>query len=241
MRVHPSMVASLFLIVAGCGMPGSMNATDRDLHVADVELSSGAPEGALSIASALVSAHPNDAEALVRLGRAQQAMGQEEAATDSFARAVASDGSSFDALFGLARLHIHSDPARAVGELTRLSADHPGDARLRTDLGVAYDMLGQHAKAQSAYRQALSVSPSLVSAQVDLGLSLALSKKTDQSIGLLGPLANAQPDARIREDYALASAIAGHDEDARAVLSQELPGQDVSVAMAAYKQLGTMP
>ncbi len=238
MNPHPRRIAAFICLgLSGCGMSGQLSQSDRDLRVADVELSSGAPQAALDIAASVVSRHPNDPAALVRLGQAQQALGQDDAATRSFERALGDDGGSFDARFGLARLHLKSDPSRALGELTNLAGTHPSDSRLQTDVGVAHDMLGQHEEAQSAYRQALESSPGLMAAQVDLGLSLALSNRAEQSLEILGPLADDGAIPRVREDYALAATLAGRADQARTVLGKDMSREQVALAMDAYREL----
>ncbi len=239
MRTHPSMAAGLVcLILSACGTSPGMTQAERDLRVSDVELASGATTAALQIAQGVVAAHPDDVAALVRLGNAQSALGENEAAESSFRRALEQDSGSSVAKFGLARLHLLSDPALALQELKDLLRHAPDDPKVLTDLGVADDMMSHHDDAQLAYRHALSISPALMSAQVDLGLSMALSGKVDQALTLLGPLAqSSDASPKVRQDYAVAAALAGRTDDARSILHQDLPAEQVALAIDAFREL----
>ena len=232
----------MLLLVSGCaGSPGGAD-TQRDLKVADIELANGASGAALQIVQDLAVRRPRDAAVLTRLGQANAALGRRQAAETSFRQALACQPDRLDAAFGLARLNLASDPAKALTELRVLALRQPHDARVLTDLGVAYDLEGQPRDAQSAYRKAIETDPSLVSTQVDLGLSLALSGHPQDALKILGPLAQA-PDAapRIRQDYAVAATLAGHTDDALAVLGHELPREQVLAAVTAYQALRSVP
>ena len=232
----------MLLLIGGCAStPGATDAR-RDLKVADIELASGAPEAALQVVQDLAARRPHDAAVLVRLGQVNTALGRRQAAETSFRQALARQPSSFDAAFGLARLHLGSDPARALKELQSLASRQPGNAKVLTDLGVAYDLEALPRDAQPVYRKALEVDPSLVSTQVDLGLSLALSGHPQEALKILGPLAQASDAApRIREDYAVAATLAGRTDDALAVLGHDLPREQVLAAVTAYQALRSAP
>jgi Flp pilus assembly protein TadD len=80
-----------------------------------------------------------------------------------------------------------------------MAAALPRDVAVLTDLGIAYDLLGQHELAQKMYRQALDIAPDLVSARNNLGLSLALSAQPERALEVLRPLdATRAQSARMR-------------------------------------------
>lgn len=244
MRFVPHLASTgiVLLLVSGCASSRGGADAQRDLKVADIELASGAPEAALQIAQDLAARRPGDAAVLMRLGQANAALGRRQAAETSFRQALVRQPGHFEAAFGLARLHIASDPAQALKELRVLAVKQPHDARVLTDLGVAYDLEAQPRDAQSAYRQAIEIDPSLISTQVDLGLSLALSGHPQDALRILGPLAQV-PDAapRIRQDYAVAATLAGRTSDALAVLGHDLPQKQIVAAVSAYEALRTAP
>ena len=239
MRVHPSMAAGLLCsVICGCAMSGENGQVQRDLRVADVELASGATSAALQTTESVVAAHPNDVDALVQLGNAQGFAGQDDMAENSFRRALHEDSGSFAAKFGLARLHLKVNADEALSELQDLARSAPDDSKVLTDLGVANDLTGRHDQAQTAYRRALAASPGLISAQADLGLSLALSNHVDQALAILAPLASsAGMPAKVRQDYALAVTLSGHMNDAQLILKQDLPTEQVALAINGYQDL----
>ena len=111
----------------------------------------------------------------------------------------------------------------------------PGNAAALNDLGIARDLQGNFAGAITPYQQALLAQPGSIATEVNLGLSLALSGNGAQALQYLGPLA-AGPDAtaKIRENYAAALISAGRDDEARQVLSLDLPPDQVNSAMAGF-------
>ena len=241
MRRHAIVAISLTLLgTAGCGSPGKLSTTERDLRVADIELASGAPSAALDLAQGVLARAPDNVEALTSAGEADSALGQNDAAETSFRQALSRDAGAKGAALGLARLPLRSAPGRALVEFQHLSLASPRDPHILTDLGVAYDLLSQPKQAQTAYQRALEIAPNLMSAQADLGLSLAISGNADRALTILGPLAQA-PDAsrRVRQNFAVAATLAGRTEDANAVLMHDLPKEQVALALEAYRTLQT--
>ena len=237
-----ALLALLLCLPCGCAVSPASSQAAHDLRVADIELASGAPDAALQIMQELAAQRPHDAGVMLRLGRANAALGHPQAAEASFRRALADAPQDIEARFALARLHLAGDPATALVELQDLAVRAPRDARIRTDLGVALDLQGRGAEAQDAYRVALGLSPGLVSAQADLGLSLAVNGRPEEALHLLGPLAQAaDAGTRIRQDYALAQALAGHQEQAASVLRHDLPEAQVAAAVSAYQALRHAP
>ncbi len=239
-RKFVAAITVSLLGTAGCGTSGSLSASDRDLRVADIELASGAPSSALQLAQGVVARMPGNVDALTRIGEADSALGESEAAETSFRQALDRDAGAQRAALGLARLHLRSDPRQALSDFRRLAVRSPQDPHILTDLGVAYDLLSQSRQAQVAYRQALAIAPNLASAQVDLGLSLAISGDAGKALAILGPLAQgADTSARIRQDYAVAAALDGRSQDASDVLTHDLPKEQVSLALDAYRTFQT--
>ncbi len=225
------------LQLGACATGGDRS--DLGLRVGAAELGAGAAAAALQTAQGLSAARPDDPRRLVLLGQAYMASGRLQVAETTFQRALVLDPGSFDAEFGLARLHTLTDPGAALDALRRLSARHPENPAILTDLGVACDLDGRSQEAQGFYRRALVLDPSLVSAQVDLGLSLALSGHPDQGVQLLGPIAGgADGSPRIRADYAVAASLNGDPATAAAVLNHDLCPEQTRSALAAYKALG---
>ena len=103
---------------------------------------------------------------------------------------------------------------------------------------MARDVQGHHAAAQDAYRLALGAAPAFTAAQVNLGLSLALSGNADEAVRQLRPLA-AAPDAAplVRQDLALALTLNGRKDEASAMLGHDMRPDQVREALDAFEAL----
>jgi Flp pilus assembly protein TadD len=97
---------------------------------------------------------------------------------------------------------------------------------------------GHHTAAQDAYRLALGAAPAFMAAQVNLGLSLALSGNADEAVRQLRPLA-AAPDATplVRQDLALALTLNGRKDEASAMLGRDMRPDQVRDALDAFEAL----
>jgi Flp pilus assembly protein TadD len=78
----------------------------------------------------------------------------------------------------------------------------------------------------------------MTAAQVNLGLSLALAGSSEPALSILRPLA-ADPDAdvRVRQDLAVALALAGDEAEAGRLLLHDLPPDKIPAALAGYAAL----
>jgi Flp pilus assembly protein TadD len=234
----------LLILLANCSgdQNGSISNRAPGLDVADVALASGAPDTALRIAQQALAANPRNASALVRAAEAQAALGQRDNAAHSFAQARALAPDDVAASLGLARLELATDPGAAVSELLGLTTRDPRNVAALIDLGIARDLLGHHADAQTAYRLALAIDPGRTAAGINLGLSLALSGDLQQALGILRPIAlspGASP--RMRQDLAVALVIAGNDEEAAQVLHADMDQRQVLAAVTGYHALRSTP
>ncbi len=143
----------------------------------------------------------------------------------------------------------------------------PQDATFRTLLGNIYLASGRFASAEATYRDSLSLvraqpqvilklalvqiavgktdeaSAMLASAQsiidpTDLGLALALAGRPDQAIMVLEPAARALgADARTRQNLALAHALGGDWDSARAIAGQDLPADQLDARVDQWMAL----
>ena len=108
------------------------------------------------------------------------------------------------------------------------------------NLGIARDLLGRHAEAQDAYRQALGISPDLVASKVNLALSMAMSGNGARAQQILGPIAMSDgATKKLRHDYAAVLAMSGNQAGAEKILSADLQPAEVREAMAAFASAGT--
>lgn len=159
------------------------------------------------------------------------------------------------------------DYAAAVTWAEQAVENSPKDATLRGLLGNAYLGAGRFASAEATYNDALTlgsdqagVAMKLVLAEIalgkhaealqlldrlrgavdsaDVGLAMALAGQPGNAIALLDEAAR-QPgaDARTRQNLALAHALSGDWEMARAVAAQDLPADQLDARLAAWMQM----
>jgi Flp pilus assembly protein TadD len=215
-----------------------LSAWKPSLHLADTALSRGAPAMALRISDDLLAKNPRNAEALARRGDALVALDRAGEAAVSYNMAIDIEPNNAQALLGLGRLRLAQDPAGAEVLFARVMTADPNNAVALSDLGVARDVQGHHVAAQDAYRLALGAAPAFMAAQVNLGLSLALSGNADEAVRQLRPLA-AAPDAAplVRQDLALALTLNGRKDEASAMLGRDMRPDQVRNTLDAFEAL----
>lgn len=186
-------LATSAVALSACGMfqASQPRQAQVTLHVADAAMAAGAPEMALRVAEIVLRRDPNDVMAMVAKGRALYAMGAMDQARAAYRQAVAADPANADAQIGLGRTLVRSDPHGAEAAFLAALVSQPDNVLALNDLGIARDMLGRHEDAQTAYRQALALSPESTDVQTNLDLSLALSGDRAGAAQTLPPVASA--------------------------------------------------
>ncbi|MBE7210174.1 MAG: tetratricopeptide repeat protein [Gluconacetobacter diazotrophicus] len=243
MILAPMLALGASLALGACAdRTGGLRDTPS-LGVADSALSNGDPDFALRIAQRMIAADPNNAAAWVRQGDAFAAMENPFQARGSYQKALALSPAAVGAQMGMGRLAIRSNPGEAVGWFRRvLERRSDQEPAANNDLGIALDLLGQHAAAQDSYRRALDLQPDLSAAQVNLGLSLALSGHAREGAAMIRPLAEGTgATPRMREDLATALLLDGQDDAARQVLSHDVPPERLDDSLRALRSLRSVP
>ncbi len=234
MRALP-LTALVMLAACANGADSGKMADQPGVGVAEAALHSGAAPLALRIDDEILAKDPHNVAALINRGDAQTASQRFDAAAQSYAAALQADATSVQARIGLARLHLADDPHAAETLFLEVLQRDPRNAVALNDLGIARDLLGHHAQAQEAYRQALGVDASMHGAQVNLALSLAMSGRADDAAPMLRPLADA-PNAprKLRDNMAAVLAMGGDRSGAQSILAQDLPPEQVDQAIAIF-------
>ncbi len=233
------------LLLAGCVQEQSGGSTapsaqvsPSTLNVADAAIAGGDPNMALSVSQSVLATDSTNVDALVHEGDAYYALGRCPAADAAYQLALDHDAKAGAAETGLGRCLLKTDPAAAEAALEAAVQDDPGNAAAWNDLGIARDLRGNFAGAVHPYQQALLANPALTAAEVNLGLSLALSGNGPQALQYLGPLATGQgATPKIREDYAAALVASGRSDEAKQVLAVDLPPDQVISAMDGFTAL----
>jgi Flp pilus assembly protein TadD len=209
------------------------------INIAHAALASGSPDIALNVSNGILAREPRDVSALLTQGDALSTLGRLEEAEASYVKAVSLDPGSVGGQIGLGRLRLRSDPAQAQALFLRVLQREPRNKIALNNLGIAYDLQGNHAAAQTVYRRLLGADPTLRPAEVNLALSMALSGRAPEAVQILRPLA-ARPDAtpRTRHDLAVALAMAGQRDEAARVMAEDMTPDQVEQALRGVGALG---
>ena len=226
------------------GLCGCSSQTDAllsgtpSLSTARVALSGGSADVALSICDRLLDKRPKESGLLACRGDALAAMGRNAEATGAYELALVADGKSVPAKIGLGRIRLASDPAAAEALFLDALVRDPRNPTALNNLGIARDLQGRHADAQTAYAEAIGAAPEMRAAQVNLALSLAMSGRAGEGVRILRPIAGrADATARERHDLAAVLAMDGKPEEAVKLLRPELDGAQTDEAVVGFRSL----
>jgi hypothetical protein len=181
------------------------------------------PEAALARNLRLLAIDPRGYEGLLGAGRASLRLGDAQTAIGFFGRAEEVNPISWVPKWGQgAALVAMEEPQAALGyfgEAQRLGASL---VSIAVDRGLAFDLLGNQAAAQSDYRLALG-GVEATEARRRLALSLAVSSRKAEALATLDPLlARRDPGALRARAFVLA--LSGDAEGARSAANVALPG-----------------
>jgi Flp pilus assembly protein TadD len=233
------------LLLASCAQQSpannAVNAAQigtNTLNVADAAIAGGDPNMALSVSQSILTSDPGNVQALEHEGDAYYALNRCPAAVAAYQLALQHDPKASEAETGQGRCLLKTDPRAAEQAFLRAIQDDPGNAKALNDLGIARDLQGNFAGAVDPYQKALLADPSLTAAEVNLGLSMALSGNGPEALQYLGPLATSpQATPKIRQDYAAALVATGRVSEARQVLAIDLPPDQVNSAIEGFTNL----
>ena len=209
------------------------------MHIADASRQAGDYGNAVNLYRHAATMEPRNPDPLVGLGAALLEMGKVDEAILNYKAALKLSEHDGDALRGLVRAYLKTGrPDLTGGPLAVAYQDTPNDPKLLLLLGVADDFLGQHAAAQVRYRQGLQYAPADHSLLLDLALSLALSEKYDDAIGVLRPIAlGATATPQERQTLALIYGLKGDEKAARDLARIDLDPASVDHNIAYYDSL----
>jgi D-alanyl-D-alanine carboxypeptidase len=168
----------------------------------------------------------------------------------------------------LAALDANNVPV-AIDLAEKAVAKSPDEAAIRTLLANAYFAGGRFHSAETAFRDSLTLDPNqpqlvlkLALVQIaqgknreavaflnsardvldasDYGLALALAGRPGEAIAVLDPAARRYgADATVRQNLALAHALAGHWTEARTIAAQDVPAAQLDSRIQQWMQLAS--
>jgi len=171
-----------------------------------------------------LASDPRDFGALIGAGKAALELGDAQAAAGFFARADDVDPGSPLPQAGMGAVSVaNGNPQAALPYFQRAQQRGASIASFACDRGLAYDLLGQQAKAQADYRVALSGRDG-DEARRRLALSLAISGDRNAALQTLAPLA-ARGDAGVPRVRAFVFALTGDSNAAMNAINAAMPGR----------------
>jgi Flp pilus assembly protein TadD len=181
------------------------------------------PAAALARHVRILAGSPRNYDALVGAGKAALATGDPEAAIGFYARAEEVHPASWVPKIGqgaaLVQLLEPGAAMQAFDAAQRLGATH---AAIALDRGLAFDLLGDQARAQGDYRLALAgTDPN--EARRRLALSLAVSGRRADALAAIDPLLARRDPAALRA-RAFVLALTGDTAGAGSAVEAALPG-----------------
>lgn len=247
--VTVAMLASLAVGCAGDPLSDSIGSSMEDgvrngtksssmMRVAASTAASGDVATAAALYRRAHSMDETDAKALIGLGNALSGMGSYEGAAEAYRKAIGLAPDDPDALHGLGNSLIALDqPAAAIDHYEAVLKTRQ-DARSYNGLGVAHDMMGDHAGAQAYYKTGLKAAPGNLSLRNNLGLSLALAGDFEAAIKLLRHVASdPRAGGRQRLNLALVYGLSGDSTAAAEVARIDLDEPAVRRNLAYYRTL----
>jgi Flp pilus assembly protein TadD len=223
----------------GGGTPPSYEALMR---IGAAALAGGDPVNALSVFRRAAEIRPS-APAFVAIADTLLQIGSVDEAILAYNSALARDGNDLAAQLGLSRAYLETGrPQLAHVPLSKALAQSPNDPRALLLSGVTEDLAGQHAAAQSAYRQGLKYAPTNPALTVNLALSLALSDNYAAAVAELTPVAMAPAgSARERQSLALIYGLQGNEAEAARIGRIDLDPASVEHNLTIYRMLRGLP
>lgn len=186
------------------------------------------PAAALARYVRTLASDPKDFDSLIGAGKAALALGDAQAAAGFFARADEIDPRSPLPQAGMGAVSAaNGEPQGAIPYFKRAQQLGLPLTAFACDRGLAYDLMGQQAQAQSDYRAALSGLDS-DEARRRLALSLAISGDRDGALQALAPL-SAKGDPEIPRIRAFVLALTGDSNAAMMAVNAAMPGSAANV------------
>ena len=181
------------------------------------------PESALARNVRLIARNPRNFQALVAAGRAALGTGDTQAAVGFFGRAEEISPRSWQPQAGMGAAAVAmGDPQGALNYFTRAQQYGATHMLIAVDRGLAFDLMGDQARAQSDYRAAL-LGADASEARRRLAVSLAISRDIRGAGTTIEPLLLRRDPEAVRIN-AFILALAGDREGARRTIDAAMPG-----------------
>jgi Flp pilus assembly protein TadD len=223
---------------AAMGRPTPQQTEDAFIKAAQAAAGAGDVNSAVAYYRRAAESAPKDPAPLAALGDLMARSGNLGGAVEAYRAAAARAPADWRYDLELGRLALRLNrPQDALAHFETVRREHPEPAAWN-GLGVCYDLMGDHTRAQGAYAEGLKAAPGDATLRNNLGLSQALAGQFPEAIATLTALASSpQASSRYRLNLALAYGLAGDDEKAAAAAREDLGQSDIDSNRRYYQTL----
>lgn len=236
---------ALSLLLAGCAMPfetGQSAGGDADKQTAEVAAAAysvGDYVEAARLYERASEQYPSDVASYIGLGKSYLAQDQFTRAESALNRAKQLQPRNPEVHNTLGELALRRmQPAVALEHYAEALRRDPRNLKGFIGKAISYDYLSRHAEAQPVYAEALNHYPTNFALLNNRALSLVLGGRIGEGTTLLEELLR-DPDRgdTARANMAIAYALDGRERDAAAILKGVMSPQEISAALAHYRNL----
>jgi Flp pilus assembly protein TadD len=238
MRLFPGLL--LHLSVGACGALtacASVNTrhesaltSEARLQVAGAADAAGNNDLAISMYTAAAANEPSNIDLQLRCADALARSGKITQARQLLTERLRINHAQPDLIRALALVDlVAGQSAQAIAQFDLILATSPGDVRALVDRAVALDLQGQHAAAQTIYRQALANAPNDLATKNNLAVSMMLEGHIPQALETLAPIQDAETvPPRLRVNLGILYAVTGDVERSGQLLGDRVSNEDLS-------------
>lgn len=217
-------VAFVLLALSACAVPPSTTGTHAqdavaglsgedavNLRLARASRAAGDTQGAIALLRKIAEARSKPADIMIELGDTLLGAGMPDDALEAYGDVDPAGPMGVRALLGTTRAYFALDDyPHALAAADQAATLAPREVRALVNRGAVLDAMHRHAEAQAAYRAALELAPRHVAARNDLALSLAFSRKYEEALAIMVPLARSSAATpQIRANLALIYGLSG--------------------------------
>lgn len=235
----------IFIILCGLLQTNCNRVSDEEseqdslIRAGDHVHSAGDSASAINVYKSALAKNPSNKLPLyLKLGEAYMNVERLEEAKKVYEEALPYDEND-EVKKQLGRLYLSTgQPDAAIAIFEGIILVHKDDVKALNGLGVANDLKGKHEVAQDYYRKALAINGENDDVKNNLGLSLALSGKYKESLGLLEPIGGGlKATSKQRHNLALAYGLSGNQAKAQDLYAKDLEASSVNENLHALNML----
>jgi Flp pilus assembly protein TadD len=224
--------------LAGCATPPRDPQTTGSIGSAPTD-----PQSAVAAWTEQYRANPDDPNVAMSFAAALRADGRTAQAVEVLQKAMLQGQGNpvIASAYGKA-LAENGDFQQALKVVREANSPRTPDWRLTSAEGAILDQLGEPGEARRLYGEALKIAPDEPSILNNLGLSYLLTNELAKAEATLRRAA-ALPGAgsRVKQNLALAIGLSGRFDEARRLVTAELPAAEAEANIAYLKAMLTQP